>query len=74
MPCSPLEFSKLERLALRRAPLLAEHPDEVLADVLTLSDAEIGRLQDEEVAAAPYAGGGLTVATRYVYELRRGLP
>ena len=55
MPCSPLEFSKLERLAVQRAPLLAEHPDEVLAEVLTLSDAEIGRLPRVATAPTPVA-------------------
>ena len=53
MPCSPLEFSKLERLAVRRAPRLGEHPNEALAEMLALSDAEIGRLQDEGAVAAP---------------------
>jgi 2-methylfumaryl-CoA isomerase len=53
MPGSPLEFSALERLPARRAPLLGEHTDEVLADVLGLSEAEIGRLHDEGVVAGP---------------------
>jgi 2-methylfumaryl-CoA isomerase len=53
MPGSPLEFSALERLPARRAPLLGEHTDEVLADVLGLSEAEFGRLHDEGVVAGP---------------------
>jgi 2-methylfumaryl-CoA isomerase len=53
MPGSPLEFSGLGRLPARRAPLLGEHTDEVLADVLALSEAEIGRLHDEGVVAGP---------------------
>jgi 2-methylfumaryl-CoA isomerase len=53
MPGSPLEFSKLGRAPVRRAPRLGEHTDEVLAGVLALSDAEIGRLHDEGVIAGP---------------------
>ena len=36
---------------MRRAPLLGEHTDEILADVLGLSDAEIGRLHADRVVA-----------------------
>jgi 2-methylfumaryl-CoA isomerase len=51
MPTTPLDFHAVERLAPRRAPLLGEHTDEVLADVLRLSDSEIGRLRDRGVIA-----------------------
>ena len=44
MPGSPLDFSDVGRLPPRRAPVLGEHTDEVLAEVLALTDAEIGRL------------------------------
>ena len=53
MPGSPLEFGGVERLPVRRAPLLGEHTEEVLADVIGLSAAEIGRLHDEGVVAGP---------------------
>jgi 2-methylfumaryl-CoA isomerase len=53
MPGSPLSFSEVERLPVRRAPLLGEHTDEVLANVLGLSETEIGRLHDEGVVAGP---------------------
>jgi 2-methylfumaryl-CoA isomerase len=55
MPGSPLDFSELGRLPVRRAPLLGEHTVEILADVLGLSSAEIGRLHQ----AGTVAGSGL---------------
>jgi 2-methylfumaryl-CoA isomerase len=51
MPASPLDFSNAERLAPMRAPVLGEHTEEVLAAVLGLTDAEIGRLSDAGVVA-----------------------
>jgi 2-methylfumaryl-CoA isomerase len=53
VPGSPLQFSGLGRLAARRAPLLGEHTDEILAERLRLSDSEIGRLHDDGVVAGP---------------------
>jgi len=53
MPGSPLAFSGSERLPPKRAPQLGEHTDEVLAGVLGLSDAEIGRLHDQGTVAGP---------------------
>jgi 2-methylfumaryl-CoA isomerase len=53
VPGSPLQFSRLGRLQPRRAPLLGEHTDEILAERLGLSDAEIGRLHDDRVVAGP---------------------
>jgi 2-methylfumaryl-CoA isomerase len=53
MPGSPLAFSGAERLTAIRAPVLGEHTDEVLAGVLGLGDAEIGRLHDDGVVAGP---------------------
>jgi 2-methylfumaryl-CoA isomerase len=52
-PGSPIEFSAAERLAPRRAPLLGEHTEEVLAEVLGLGQIEIGRLHDEGIVASP---------------------
>lgn len=51
MPGSPLWFAGRDRPSVRRAPLLGEHTDEVLADVLGLSEADIGRLHDDGVVA-----------------------
>ena len=53
MPGSPLEFGAIERVPVRRAPLLGEHTEEILADVVGLSETEIGRLHDEGVVAGP---------------------
>ncbi|MCA1657446.1 MAG: 2-methylfumaryl-CoA isomerase, partial [Actinobacteria bacterium] len=55
MPGSPLNFATHERQPVRRAPLLGEHTEEILADVLGLSEGEIGRLHDEGVVAGPEA-------------------
>ena len=51
MPGSPLSFGAVDRLPVRRAPLLGENTTEVLAEVLGLSDTEIGRLHYEGVVA-----------------------
>jgi 2-methylfumaryl-CoA isomerase len=53
VPGSPLEFSAQGRLPPRRAPVLGEHTDQVLAELLGLNDAEIGRLHDAGVVAGP---------------------
>lgn len=53
MPGSPLRFSAAERQDVRRAPVLGEHTEEVLADVLGLAAGEIGRLHDAGVVAGP---------------------
>jgi 2-methylfumaryl-CoA isomerase len=54
-PASPMDFTAAERVPVRRAPLLGEHTDEVLAEVLGLAEHEIGRLHDEGVVAGPAA-------------------
>ncbi len=51
MPGSPLDFSAAECLSPIRAPLLGEHTEEILGEVLGLSDTEIGRLSDRGVVA-----------------------
>jgi 2-methylfumaryl-CoA isomerase len=53
MAGSPLRFSEQGRLPARRAPALGEHTDEILAEVLSLSESEIGRLHDAGVVAGP---------------------
>jgi 2-methylfumaryl-CoA isomerase len=54
-PASPLDFSSVPRVPVARAPVLGEHTEQVLADVLALSPAEVGRLFDDGVVAGPAA-------------------
>jgi 2-methylfumaryl-CoA isomerase len=53
MPGSPLHFSGVDRVPVRRAPQLGEHTEEILAGVLGLSATEIGRLHDAGIVAGP---------------------
>jgi 2-methylfumaryl-CoA isomerase len=53
MPGLPLDFSASPREATGPAPRLGEHTDQVLAQVLGLHAAEIGRLHDAGIAAGP---------------------
>jgi 2-methylfumaryl-CoA isomerase len=52
-PGLPLDFSAEPRLTPHPAPVLGEHTDTILAEVLGLSSAEIGRLHDERLVAGP---------------------
>lgn len=52
-PGSPIAFTQLGRSTPQPAPLLGEHTDEVLSEVLGLSPAEIGALHDAGVVAGP---------------------
>jgi 2-methylfumaryl-CoA isomerase len=52
-PGSPLDFAGMERLPVRRAPILGEDTDEILADVLGLPSREIAGLHDAKVVAGP---------------------
>ena len=53
MPGLPLDFAAAPRLPSRPAPVLGEHTDLVLAEVLGLSQAEIGRLHAHGIVAGP---------------------
>ncbi|MCP4084784.1 MAG: 2-methylfumaryl-CoA isomerase [Actinomycetia bacterium] len=53
VPRTPLAYSEVERGAPGPAPRLGEHTDEVLADVLGMTDHEIGLLHDKGVVAGP---------------------
>jgi 2-methylfumaryl-CoA isomerase len=51
MPGLPLDFGASPREPTRPAPRLGEHTDQVLTEVLGLSDHEIARLHDAGIAA-----------------------
>ena len=52
-PGTPVAFWASPRQAPRPAPLLGQHTDEILAEELGLSAAEIGALHDAGVVAGP---------------------
>ncbi len=56
-PRSPLDFARLGRLPVRRAPVLGEHTEQILGERLGLSEREIGALHDRGVVAGPSAPG-----------------
>ena len=55
MPGSPLAFSEVSRGRPAPAPVLGQHTDEVLSEVLGLSEHDIGLLHDKGVVAGPSA-------------------
>jgi len=50
-PSSPLMFDSQLRQPASRAPMIGEHTDEILSDILGLGEREIGQLHDERVIA-----------------------
>jgi 2-methylfumaryl-CoA isomerase len=52
-PAGPLGFSGMDRLPPRPAPVLGQDTDQVLAEVLGLSGAAIGKLHDAGTIAGP---------------------
>jgi 2-methylfumaryl-CoA isomerase len=50
---SPLHFTGNGRVEPVRAPALGEHTDEILAELLSLTDTEIGRLHAQGIVAGP---------------------
>ncbi len=50
---SPMDFSKISRVPVAPAPLLGQHTDEILLDVLGLSEADVGVLHDDLIVAGP---------------------
>jgi 2-methylfumaryl-CoA isomerase len=53
MPGSPLDFSDSLRPRTQPAPLLGEHTDEILLEVLGMTSAEVARLHDDGVVSGP---------------------
>jgi 2-methylfumaryl-CoA isomerase len=52
MPDSPVQFGAVPRTGPKRAPLLGEHTDEILLDVLGLPSSEVGTLHDQGTVAS----------------------
>jgi len=52
---TPLGFSEVPRSQIKPAPVLGEHTDLVLSEVLGMPDQEIGRLHDRGIIAGPMA-------------------
>jgi 2-methylfumaryl-CoA isomerase len=53
VPGHPLDFGRVERVPAAPAPRLGQHTDEVLLDLLGLSEAEVGQLHDAGIVAGP---------------------
>lgn len=53
MPGSPLAFGAVGRVPVRAAPRLGEHTDEILLELLGLSESAVGALHDAGVVAGP---------------------
>jgi 2-methylfumaryl-CoA isomerase len=53
VPGSPFEFSASPRIPPRRASVLGEHTDEILSEILGLSDTAISKLHEERVVSGP---------------------
>jgi 2-methylfumaryl-CoA isomerase len=51
VPGQPMHFSASERHPAAPAPRLGQHTNEILGDLLGLSDAEIGKLHDQGIVA-----------------------
>lgn len=50
-PAYPLDFTGTGPMPARAAPKLGQHTDEILAEVLGMSSAEIGKLHDDGIVA-----------------------
>ncbi|MBK8962243.1 MAG: CoA transferase [Candidatus Competibacteraceae bacterium] len=53
VPGSPYAFGKSERQPPQPAPALGQHTDEILSDLLGMSDVEISKLHDDKIVAGP---------------------
>ena len=53
VPSQPIHFSNLDRVPPKPAPLLGQHTDQILSEVLDMDSSEIGHLHDDGVVAGP---------------------
>ena len=63
-PGLPFRFDGAGAAPLGPAPVLGQHTDQVLAELLGLSAHEVGRLHDEDLVAGPGRSRGGTGAGR----------
>lgn len=54
-PASPINFGANERVPVSPAPMLGQHTDEILLQILGLSEAAVGQLHDDGIVAGPSA-------------------
>ena len=54
-PSQAMKFSEFEHEPPGPAPLLGQHTDEILAEILKMGSTEISRLHDEKIVAGPEA-------------------
>jgi 2-methylfumaryl-CoA isomerase len=52
-PGSPFDFGRSARHPVKPAPILGEHTDEILLDVLGMSEGEVGGLHDDGIVSGP---------------------
>ena len=52
-PSQAMKFSEFEHEPPEPAPLLGQHTDEILAEILKMGSTEISRLHDEKIVAGP---------------------
>lgn len=53
MPATPMDFSQVPRTPPLPAPRLGQHTDEILLDILGLTEREVGQLHDDGIIAGP---------------------
>lgn len=53
VPSQPMNFGALESEPPKPAPLLGQHTDEILSEILGMDEHQIGKLHDEQVIAGP---------------------
>lgn len=53
IPATPMDFGAVARLPSQPAPRLGEHTDEILFDILGMTEQQVGTLHDEGIVAGP---------------------
>ena len=53
VPSQAIQFTGLETEMPRAAPLLGQHTDEILGEILALDSSQIGKLHEKKVVAGP---------------------